>query len=239
MNKYNDIGISKELDWDRIAHLFKLGIVAALMGLAGDLVLGWGVTDSSLSGIDQYFSRYLTVSDGRIAASALLGLIGIPIECLCYFGIYRLIANRSEKLAHTYRSGLLGMLAFGSFCHIVCCATVYHLNAIHRLDPSASSDGAIKFSLYFLVPVTAIFFVFFLITTVVQIVAFSKGYTPFPKWCWIFSIAAGIIVVVVTSFFGNSEAANAIGTGWISIGNLWTFLGLLIMMNKIRGEKVI
>ena len=42
MNKFNDIGISKNLDWDRIAHLFKIGIVAALMGLAGDLVLGWG-----------------------------------------------------------------------------------------------------------------------------------------------------------------------------------------------------
>lgn len=100
MSSYNDIGISKELDWDRITHLFKIGIVAALMGLVGDLILGWGVVDDSLSGMDQYFSRYLTVSDDRIFRSAVLGLIGIPVECLCYFGIYRLIANTNEKLAH-------------------------------------------------------------------------------------------------------------------------------------------
>lgn len=192
MTKFNDIGISKELDWDRISHLFKTGIVAALMGFVGDLILGWGIVDTSLSGMDQYFSRYLTVSDERIVRSAILGLIGIPVECLCYFGIYRLIVNSNEKLAHIYRSGLLGMLTFGSFCHVVCCATVYHFNAIHRLDPSVSSDGTIKFALCFLVP--------------------------------------------VTRFFGNSEAANAIGTGWISIGSLWTYLGLLIMMNKAKAK---
>ena len=237
MTKFNDIGISKELDWDRISHLFKIGIVAALMGLVGDLILGWGVVDDSLSGMEQYFSRYLTVSDERIVRSAILGLIGIPVECLCYFGVYRLIVNSNEKLAHIYRSGLLGMLTFGSFCHVVCCATVYHLNAIHRLDPSASSDGTIKFALFFLVPVTAVFLVFFLMTTVVQIVAFAKGYTPYPKWCWIFSIASGLVIVAVTRFFGNSEAANAIGTGWISIGGLWTYSGLLIMMNKAKAKK--
>ena len=237
MSSYNDIGISKELDWDRITHLFKIGIVAALMGLVGDLILGWGVVDDSLSGMDQYFSRYLTVSDDRIFRSAVLGLIGIPVECLCYFGIYRLIANTNEKLAHIYRSGILGMLAFGSFCHVVCCASVYHLNAVHRIDPNASSVGTVKFALYFLVPVTLIFIVFFMITTVTQIIAFVKGYTPYPKWCWIFSIASGIVIVVVTRFFGNSEAANAIGTGWISIGGLWTYSGLLIMMKKAKAKK--
>ena len=53
----NDIGISNMLDRKRIAHLFRLGIVAALMVLAGDILLGWGVTDLTVSGIDQYFSR--------------------------------------------------------------------------------------------------------------------------------------------------------------------------------------
>jgi hypothetical protein len=74
-------------------------------------------------------------------------------------------------------------------------------------------------------------------TTVVQIVAFAKGYTPYPKWCWIFSIASGLVIVAVTRFFESSEAANAIGTGWISIGSIWTYLGLLIMMKKAKVKK--
>jgi len=233
MGGYNNIGISNELDVGRISHLYRLGIFAALMVLAGDLILGWGVTDDSLSGIDQYFSRYLTVSDGRILASSLLGLIGIPVECLCYFGIYRVIANRSEKLAHIYRSGILGMLAFGSFVHVVCCAVIYHLNAIHRIDPSASSDEAVRFALYFLMPVSVIFFVFFFLTVITQIIAFAKGHTPYPKWCWIFSIASGIVIVLITRLFGNSPFANALGTGWISLGSIWTYAGLLISMRHI------
>ena len=58
MVKFNDIGIDSELDWDRITHLFKLGIIAALMVLAGDMILGWGVANETLAGMDANFSRY-------------------------------------------------------------------------------------------------------------------------------------------------------------------------------------
>ena len=88
------------LDWPRIRHLLKLGVFASLMVLAGDMLLGWGVTDSEITEIPLLFTRYLTVSDGRIVASALLGLVGIPMECLCWFAIYRMIQPYSEKDAH-------------------------------------------------------------------------------------------------------------------------------------------
>ena len=55
--------------------------LAALIG--GDMLLGWGTVDESLTGIEQYFSRYLSVSDTRIFWAALLGMIGITIETLC------------------------------------------------------------------------------------------------------------------------------------------------------------
>ena len=46
----------KNPDWDRIAHLFKIGIFASLLALiGGDMILGWGTADMSLSGMEQYF----------------------------------------------------------------------------------------------------------------------------------------------------------------------------------------
>ena len=172
LEKFNNIGISSEFDKERIAHLFKIGIAAAVMVLIGDMILGWGTADESLSGMDRYFSRYLQVSDARIVWSAVLGLIGIPVECLCYFGVYRSIAVKSEKYAHIYRSGILGMLAFGAFVHVVCCA--------------------------------------------------------------VFSIVSGIAAVIVMKLIGNYPLANAISTGWISLGSIWTFGGLLI---NLKGGK--
>lgn len=80
----------KALDWPRIQHLLKLGTFASVMVLIGDMLLGWGVGNPSVAELPTVFTRYLSVSDGRIFASALLGLIGIPIECLCWFAIYRI-----------------------------------------------------------------------------------------------------------------------------------------------------
>ena len=220
------------LDKERIAHLFKLGIITSLVALSADMILGWGIADESLTGLNQYFSRYLTVSDTRIVLSAVIGMIGITVETLCYFGVYRLIASRSAKLAHAYRAGLIGMIAFGPFTHVMCCASIYHLNALNKFDPSKAADGAVKFILCFLLPVTAVFFPFFLTVAIVQFKAFLKNETPYPKFCCIFSILSGLPVVILIKLIGNYPAVYAISTGWISIGSLITFTGLLINMKK-------
>ena len=225
-------GTNYASDMNRAAHLFKLGIIASLIALAGDMVLGWGVPDESLTGLEQYFSRYLTVSDARIVWASVLGLIGITVETLCYFGVYRIIRIKSEKYAHIYRAGLIGMTAFGPFTHVMCCAVIYHLKALYAVSPSSAIDGTVKFAGCFLLPVTIVFFPFFLITAITQIMAFAKGLTPYPKWCWIFSILSGMIVIFLVRIIGNYPAVYAISTGWISIGGIIHFAGLLITMKK-------
>lgn len=234
MSYFNKIGIESKFDRERVSHLLKLGIISALIALAGDMVLGWGVADESLTGLDQYFSRYLTVSDARIVWSSILGMIGITLETLSFFGVYRIIASSSEKMAHAYRAGLLGMLAFGPFTHVVCCAVVYHLNAVNRLDPSRASESAISFFLSFLLPVMIVFFPFFMTAAIVQFLAFAKGMTPYPKWCCAFSVLSGLPAVALIKLIGNYPAVYAISTGWISIGGLITFIGLLVTMKKVK-----
>ena len=216
----------------RAAHLFKLGIIASLIALAGDMVLGWGVPDESLTGLEQYFSRYLTVSDARIVWASVLGLIGITVETLCYFGVYRIIRIKSEKYAHIYRAGLIGMTAFGPFTHVMCCAVIYHLKALYAVDPSIAIDGTLRFAVCFLLPVMTAFFPFFLTAAITQIIAFAKGRTPYPKWCWIFSILSGMIFVPLVKNIGNYPLVYALSTGWISIGGIIHFAGLLITMKK-------
>ncbi len=220
-------------DWERIAHLFKLGIFASLIALiGGDMLLGWGTADTSLTGRAQYFSRYSTVSDTRIFWAGLLGMIGISIETMCFFGVYRVIAAGSDKYAHAYRAGLIGMLILGPFCHVMCCATIYYHNAVGRLNPDIAISEALQFAKLFLAPVTVIFLVFFLIMNIVQITAFAKGKTPYPRWCCVFTMLTGIIDIVIMKMAGNHAWAYALATGWLSVGSLITFSGLLINMPK-------
>ena len=228
----NTIGIGNCLDWKRIRHLFRLGIVAAVLVLVGDMLLGWGTADPTFTGMDAYFSKYLMVSDARIFWSALLGLVGIPIEVLSYFGVYRLMADRSSKHAHAYRAGIFGMLIFGALVHVMCCAVPFYYRKQYMISPESAVSEAMKFAAYFLLPATGLFVVFFFLTAGVQISAFAKGKTPYPKWCAVFSFLFGFIVIAVMKVIGNYPLTNALSTGWISHGSIFMLCGLLFCSGK-------
>lgn len=223
-----------QFDKARIRHLLKLGIFAASMVMLGDILLGWGVNDPSVTGIPLVLTRYLSVSDARIIASALLGLIGIPIECLCWFAVYRLIKPYSESDAHLFRGGIIGCLAFGGCgVHVPCCMAVYLLKRIYAADPSAVYREMLPWIGWFLMPATVLFMIFFILTAAVQLRAFAKGHTPYPKWCAVFSLFAGVVWIIIMRLCGDHALTNALATGWISAANLWMMGGLLYMNGKV------
>lgn len=225
--------MNETYDWPRIQHLLKLGILASFIVLTGDILLVWGVSDPSVTEIPSQFTRYLSVSDGRIYASALLGLVGIPVECLCWFAIYRMMKPCSEKDAHAYRAGIIGCLAFGGCgVHVPCCMAVWLLKHFYADNPATAMQQTLVFIGWFLLPATVIFLVFFLLAIIVQIRAFAHGHTPLPRWCWVFSLLFGFIFAVLIRLFGDHGLTNALATGWISIGNLWMMSGLLIASGK-------
>ena len=235
MEKYNDIGIGKDLDWGRIRKLFYIGLLAGIMVLIGDMLLGWGVSDENLSGIAKKLSTYACISDKRIIWSAMLGFIGIPLEGLCYFGIYRLISLYSEKYAHMLRSGIIGYIAFGGCgVHVPCLAVVFYYKQMMRMKPESAVSQTVRFGQLFLLPGIIAFLIFFIVQSVAQITAFAKGLTPYPRWCWIFCLPIGMAVTMVLKLAGNHAIFNALTAGWISIGNIWMFAGLLLMMDKAR-----
>ena len=225
---------TQPIDWPRITHLLKLGIFASLTVLAGDMILGWGVSDPAVSGFPSMFTRYLSVSDARIFASALLGLAGIPVECLCWFAVWRMIRPYSDKFAHAYRTGIIGCLAFGGCgVHVPCCMAVYLFKRFYADDPAGASREMLHWIGWFLLPAAVIFTVFFIEMAAIQIRAFSKRYSPLPGWCWVFSVLFGVIWAVVMRLAGDHALTNALATGWISVGNLWMSTGLLIQAKKV------
>ena len=231
MNDFNDIGISRTLDWQRVKKLLSIGLFGALMTLAGDMLLGWGVEDESLEGIARMLSAYTGTSDGGIFAAALLGLFGLTLEGLCYFGVYRLMAERSPKYAHSYRAGIFGYVIFGG-CgfHVPVCAMAFL--AKHGL----ADELVMRYAAYFVLPAFILFWIFFAVLQVTQIKAFAKGMTPYPKWCWVFSLPIGMAIAMLMNVFGNLPWVNAITCAWISVGNIWMFGGLLAMMKTARAR---
>lgn len=87
------------------------------------------------------------------------------------------------------------------------------------VSPDTALESSIRFGAYFLLPGTIMLFVFFLVHSIAQISAFAKGLTPYPKWCWIFSLPVGMAFAAFLGVFGNHAIVNALSAGWISIGN--------------------
>lgn len=239
MSEFNNIGIDGKLDWKRIKKLLSIGLFAGIITFASDWILGYGLADESLSGIGYMLSKYTGRSDSTLFWSGLLGLIGITLEGLCFFGIYRLMAEKSPKHAHLYRTGIIGYLVFGPCgVHVPCVAMVYVYNHILGVDAKVATNLIYRYVVYFLAPATILFFLFYVILCYAQISAFVKELTPYPKWCWIFCLPVGMVIAIFFKVLGNYAFVNAILTAWISVGNIWMFGGLLLMMSKAKDSKV-
>lgn len=232
MTDFNDIGISQQLDMPRIRKLLCIGLFASALHFAGDMILGWGVEDETLTGILRMLSAYTGTSDGGIFAAALLGLFGMVLEGLSYFGIYRMIAPYSPKYAHSYRAGIFGYLMFGA-CgfHVPTCALVF------LTKHGFGDESVLRYAACFILPAFVLFWIFFAVLAITQVKAFAKGKTPCPKWCLVFSLPIGMLIAMLPNVFGNLPFVNALSCAWIAFGNLWMFGGLLVMMKRIPNKE--
>lgn len=232
MDNVKDNGKSKKTEKQKIRKYLCFGLIAALTAFAADMILGWS-TSGNIEGLGE-FSKYLGISDGRILCSAYLGLLGITAEGICYFGIFRLFKDNSAKLARLYKFGIFGAIALGGLSHMMSCSFVYYLKHMYETNNGAIPLEVFKFSLVFMDPLSFLYLFFFLLLNVIQFIAFVKGKTPYPKWCAVFVPASGFIVSLIAGLIGNLAWANALSTAWMSIGAIFSFGGLLIMLRKAK-----
>lgn len=227
------VTLKKNIDWDKISLLMKIGLVGAFINLAGDMIIGWGIRNEHLTGLEGFVSHYLTVSDGRLFCSAILGLVGAPISTVAHFGVYKLIEPFSQKYSKLYRNGLFGCLVLGGpGVHMSSVATAFFYKYMTLTNPDVALAASIRFACYFSLPLYIPFLVFWIIETYAHLKAFSTGLSPYPRWCWIFSLPVGTLIFSFVRLLGNHVIVNAIMVGCLTLGNIWKIAGLLIMLKK-------
>lgn len=227
--------IQENIDWNRVRLLLKIGIVGAIIILVGDFLMGWGVKDMSLSGVEGQASQYLTISDGRMFWSSLLGLIGVPIACVGHYGIYKFLKPYSQKYAKLYAIGILGFLAFGGAgVHMSSVESAFFYKYMTAVSPETALATSIKFTSYFLLPLYILLVTCWIIMVYAHIRAVAGGFSPYPRWCWVFSMLVGTLLVSLVGILGNYAIVNAIMVGAFSIGNIWMLGGHLLMLGRAK-----
>lgn len=228
----------EDINWDKLALFLKIGLIGAFLILVGDFLMGWGVKDESLSGIESQVSQYLTISDSRMFCSSLLGLIGVPLACIGHFGIYKLIKLYSQKYSKMYMIGILGFLAFGGAgVHLSSIESAFFYKYMTAANPSVALAGSMKFSLYFLLPLYIALLSAWITMVYAHIKAIAKGLSPYPRWCRVFSMPVGTLLFSLFAIFGNHAIVNAIMVGAFSLGNIWTLGGHLLMLGKAKESR--
>ncbi len=227
--------MQENINWSKISLLMKIGLIGAFIILIGDFLIGWGVKDLSLPGIEGQISQYLTISDSRFFWSSILGVIGVPIAAVGHFGIYRLLKPYSKKYAKLYAIGGLGFLVFGGAgVHLSSVAAGFFYKYMATASPETALASSIKYFCYFPLPLCIALMLFWIIIGYAHIRAVAGGFSPYSRWCWVFAMPAGTLLITLISFFGNHAIVNAITVGAFSIGNIWTLGGHLLMLNKAK-----
>lgn len=235
MDNMNTIGIDKNLNRARIRKLLTIGLFASIMTGVGDFLLGYGADTAGLSGVaGEVMNNAPNVADWQLIAGGLLGFFGIFLEGLSFFAIYRLMADSSLKYAHIYRAGIFGYIWLAPIgCHLNMGILNMAYKHMLQIDPAVAEEVGSKMVSAFSIPIYALLVLFWVPMLVIQIKAFAKGLTPYPKKAAWFNLFTGAVPVLIISMLiemiwpEQSALATAVGTTFLSCGNAVTFGGLL------------
>ena len=200
----NTIGIDDNLDRARIGKLLAIGLFGCALTGAGDFLLGYAEPAEVAGGaFEAMLATAPNLSDGALFAGGLLGVFGLFIEGLAFFGIYRLMADSSQKYAHIYRASIIGYIWLAPVgCHMNVGLMNYAYKRLLLLDTAVASEAANVMIWAFCVPLWILLIAFWLPGMITQFKAFARGYTPYPasaKW----------FCVLIGMFFGWYPAKKA------------------------------
>ena len=170
----NTIGIDNNLDRPRIRKLLLIGLIAAVITGVGDFLIGFAEDPAAASFAESVLASAPNLSDGQLITGGLLGFVGIFLEGLAFFGIYRLMADAAPKYAHIFRSGIFGYIWLAPVgCHMNIGLANYAYKKLLLLDPATASKAANVIVYAFGLPIWILLLLFWIPMIVVKFKAFS------------------------------------------------------------------
>ena len=229
----NTIGIDHNLDRLRIRKLLTIGLAASIITGTGDFLLGYAENTAGGSVGLSVMASAPNLSEWQMIAGGLLGLIGIFLEGLAFFAIYRLMADAAPGYAHIYRAGIFGYIWLAPVgCHLNIGIMNIAYKYLVQADP-VMAEHAAKLMIYgFSIPVYVLLICFWVPVIIIQYKAFAEGKTPYPKYAKWFNLITGAVPsLIIAALIGPHTALGAgIGTMFLSFGNAFMFGGLLAVM---------
>ena len=210
---------------------FILGLIASLITFSGDMLLGYIQVENPEKSLMNFS---LTLPLSRIMWGGFLGVIGIPLQSIGYWQIYKLMKEGSETLSKLYKVGIWGWLVMAACgVHLNCAVVMLIYKQLYPTDATLAHNIATTFSNNVLVPCYYIFIVFFLLMNISQFIAFVREKTVYPRIAALFNMFIGIgIIHLIAYLLPDSAIKNGLNVSAISLGNTLMFIGLLLFKGQ-------
>lgn len=188
-----------------------IGLLGATLTLTGDLLIGYVKFPDGAGMLESYFAAALTLPVWRPILGGMIGFLGISLEFLGLMTVYPLLKKNMPRGAAFYRLSMYVYLAIaGGAVHLPCGMFMW---LYHSVADAAGMEVAyhiaVQYILYFILPVSIVFYVFFAGSSIVQFAAIVRGKTPLPKWYALFNLL--IVSVLFNAFrkIGNYAIVGA------------------------------
>ena len=224
---------------EKAERYLKIGLFGAVLTLIGDLLIGAAKFPDGTNMVEGYLAIALAMPTWRPVLGGLIGFVGICLEFCGLMTITPMIQDAMPRGGRFYKLAMYVYLAAGGGAvHLPCGVLMWIYKSVtNAAGAEVGLAITTRYVLYFLLPVTVVFAVFFIGANIIQFIAFFKGLTPFPKWYCMFNLLLGKAVFNSVRQLGNTAMINGIGTSNMSLGAIIMFAALLAGWNKYVGSK--
>lgn len=224
---------------EKAERYFRIGLFGAILTLIGDCLIGAAKFPDGANMIEGYFAIARAMPAWRPILGGLIGFAGICLEFPALMTICPLIQEKMPRGGRFYQLSMYVYLAVGGGAvHLPCGVFMWIYKTVaEAAGQEIGHDIALRYLLFFMLPVTFVFSVFFIGASAVQFIAFIRGRTPFPKWYCVFNLLLGKAVFNAVRRLGNTALINGIGTSNMSLGAIIMFTALLLGWKKYVGDR--
>lgn len=227
-------------EYSRLKKMFIIGIIfSTITVFGGEIPIGWVVNPEAENEILSMIMGYGKLSLLQLACGIFFGGMGIPLQYYGYKAIGIIAENGGcKKCGKLIHIGAKAIAFWGGIVHIICVALMFicRMEQPHSLEQLPQS--IIDFTLWLVLPISAVFFAVYIPMTIAMIIPVIKGKTIFPKWAVVFNpLASKVIIPIVAVFLPNTEFVNALNMADMGLGSLVTFVGLLVLLKRHYKSK--
>ena len=215
-----------------------LGVIGAVLTLIGDLMIGanpaGGSGISTGSPMLDAFADSAMTSDLRLVLGGMLGMIGLPLEGVAYFGIGKfLLKERKGTMPILYQAAVLAQTGIAGSAHLSCAVIALLFKWISPKDTELAVEVIMRYTYNILTPMAIIFGVLLFIALLYVFILIIKGCTPYPRYAAFYNMAFGAAAGgLLGALIGNNMIGNGVSTAAVSIGQLWMFVMMLVTVKN-------